>query len=126
MTKDPAAEHPQFVSYPVGDTVWSIVEDEFGRIYFNSAKGFDRLDPATGEIHHFTTLAVPMMRDRQGNIWMSSNGDMDKLNPRLEPPAVAPPPVYFSHLEVAGDELALPERGTQHIGQLDLSAYQNN
>jgi ligand-binding sensor domain-containing protein/signal transduction histidine kinase len=122
MTKDPAAEHPQFVSYPVGDTVWSLVEDEFGRIYFNAPKGFDRLDPATGEIHHFNRHAGVMMKDGQGSIWMSRAGGVARLNPHLEPPPVAPPPVYFSHLEVAGEELPLPERGTRQLGRLDLSA----
>jgi signal transduction histidine kinase/ligand-binding sensor domain-containing protein len=137
MTKDPTSEHPQFGSYTVSnglvnDTVWHIVEDDFGRIYFSTSKGLDRLEVATGKIHHFT-MAEGMggagagftFKDREGNIWAAS-GNVTKLNPRLERPAPSPPPVYFNHMQIAGEDLPLPERGAQRLGLLELPASRNN
>src|SRR5215510_10269066 len=59
MTKDPAAEHPEFANYSsapglASDYVLSITEDDSGRIHLGTFKGLDRLEPLTGEIRHFT------------------------------------------------------------------------
>jgi ligand-binding sensor domain-containing protein len=80
VTKDPSAATPKFVNYSttdglVSDTVWSIAEDDFGRMYLGTGKGLDQLDPATGRIHHFNTkdglasdLINSCLKDRSGNI----------------------------------------------------------
>jgi ligand-binding sensor domain-containing protein/signal transduction histidine kinase len=138
MTTDPTAAHPQFVSYTVSnglinDTVGHIVEDEFGRIYFSTPKGLDRLDVDTERVHHFTMAdgmggasAGFSLKDREGNIWVASGNGVTKLNPRLERPASSPPPVYFNHVQIAGEDLPLQERGAQRIELPELPASRNN
>src|SRR5262249_14971455 len=53
VTKDPSAESLDFINYSTetglaSDTVWTIAEDDVGRIYLGTSKGLDRIDPATG------------------------------------------------------------------------------
>src|ERR1051326_4669933 len=138
MTKDPTAEHPQFVSYSVSnglinDTLWGIGEDDFGRLYFSTTVGLDRLDVATGRIHHFTMSegmggagAGFTFKDHEGNLWVASGYGVSKLNPRLEPPPGVPPPVHFSHVQIAGEDLSIPERGAERIDDQKLPASRNN
>ncbi len=138
MTKDPTAEHPMFVNYStqeglVGNDVWAITEDEFGRIYLGTGKGLDRLDPATGQIRHFSTadglasnLVYACLRDRQGYIWVGTTAGLSRINPRAERVSAEPPPIYLSRVQVAGEDQPLPVRGAQQVPELKLSASQNN
>jgi signal transduction histidine kinase/ligand-binding sensor domain-containing protein len=138
MTKDPTVERPQFVSYTVrdglvNDTVWQIVEDDLGRIYFSTSKGLDRLDTATGKIRHFTMAegmggpgATAAIKDRQGNIWVASGPGITKLSPNRERTPGPPPPVYFTHVQIAGEEAGLSERGAQRARLTELPASRNN
>ena len=101
LTKDPEAERPIFVNYStanglVSDTVWSIAEDDYGRIYLGTGKGLDQLDPTTGRIHHFNTkdgltsdLINHCLRDRDGNIWVANSLGLSKFNPRAERVVIA-------------------------------------
>ncbi|MBI3949633.1 MAG: ATP-binding protein [Acidobacteria bacterium] len=138
MTKDPTAERPIFVNYSTqnglaSDTVWSIAEDDFGRIYLGTGRGLDQLDPTTGRIHHFTTagglagdLINHCMRDSRGHIWVATTTGLSKLSPPADRAVSWPPPIYLSRVQVAGEDLLLPETGTRRMPELTLPATQNN
>ncbi len=138
VTKDPTAARPTFVNYSIeeglsSNTIWSIAEGEFGRIYLGTERGLDRLDPMTEQIRHITTrdglagdLIRHCMKDRSGNIWVATATGISKLRPRAEQRPAAPPPVYLSRIQIAGEDLSLPEMGTQQPPSLTLSAGQNN
>jgi ligand-binding sensor domain-containing protein/signal transduction histidine kinase len=138
MTKDPTAEHPTFVNYSTAnglasDSVWSITEDDFGRMYFGTGRGLDRLDLSTGRIRHFTTVdglagdaITHCMKDSRGNIWVATATGLSKLNPRAERLANRPPPIYLSRVQVAGEDLALAETGLVRVPERELPSSRNN
>lgn len=56
---DPESEYPKFASYTTREALSSnevlcITEDLAGRIYLCTARGVDRLDPATGRVKRYT------------------------------------------------------------------------
>ena len=68
--------------------VQCIVEDRWGRIYFGTSRGIDRLDPATGRIRHFTTsdglasgYVVAAARDESGALWFGTHDGVSRLVP---------------------------------------------
>jgi len=138
VAKDPDAESPQFVNYSTeqglaSNTIWSITEDDAGRIYLGAGKGLDQLDPKTGHIRHFNTkdglagdLINQCFKDRGGNIWVVTPQGLSMLNPRADRIADYPPPIYLSRAQVAGEDLPLPETGAQRIPDLELPATRNN
>ena len=138
LTKDPSARTPQFINYSTAsglasDSVWAIAEDDSARMYFGTGKGLDQLDLATGRIRHFNTddgLASDIinycLKDREGNIWLGTTLGISKFNPRAERPTNLPAPIYLSRVQVAGEDLTLPENGTRQLPQLELSAARNN
>jgi signal transduction histidine kinase/ligand-binding sensor domain-containing protein len=137
MTRNPTAEHPTFVNFSTrtglaSDSVQSVTEDNFGRIYIGTGRGLDQLDPATGRIRHFTTAdglagtwVRHCMRDSGGNIWVATMTGLSRLNPRTEH-ANIPPPIYLSRIHIAGEDLPLPETGTLRIPEVTLPASGNN
>jgi ligand-binding sensor domain-containing protein/two-component sensor histidine kinase len=138
MTKDPTAETPKFVNYSTAnglasDAVWAIAEDDFGRIYLGTGKGLDQLDLATGRIRHFNTedgLASDVInycfKDRHGNIWVGTTLGLSKFNPHAERNVKSPSPIYLSRVQVAGEELPLPETGASRLPNLEMAAARNN
>lgn len=138
VTKDPTAETLKFSNYSTNnglasDAVWSITEDDAGRIYLGTGKGLDQLDPATGRIRHFDTqdglagdLIVHCHKDRDGNIWVATSKGLSKFNPRAERIVDRPPPIYLSRVSIAGEDVPLPETGTLRVADLALPAARNN
>jgi len=138
MTTDPAAELPEFTNISsrnglATSLVSSITEDGFGRVYFSTGKGLDRLDPSTGHIRHFTvadgmagSTDGQCLRDREGNIWVTGSAGLSRLNPRAERAEGLPPPAYFIRVQVAGEDIALPETGTTRLPKISLPASRNN
>jgi ligand-binding sensor domain-containing protein/signal transduction histidine kinase len=138
VAKDPDAESPHFVNYSTeqglaSNTIWSISEDDVGRIYLGTGKGVDQLDPKTGRIRHFNTkdglagdLINQCFKDRSGNIWVVTPQGLSMLNPRADRIADYPPPIYLSQAQVAGEDLPLPETGALRIQDLELPATRNN
>ncbi|HSC27840.1 MAG TPA: two-component regulator propeller domain-containing protein [Vicinamibacterales bacterium] len=134
MTRNPADDTPEFVNYSTraglaSDAIWSITEDEFGRIYLATNRGLDRLNPETGRVRHFTTsdglpsnYATYCMRDSRGYIWAGTINGLARIDPRAERGAPAPPPVYVTRLQIAGAEYPLPERGIEQASILGLPA----
>ena len=138
MTADPNAEQPRFVNYSTAnglasDTVWAITEDDDGRIYLGTGRGLDQLDVATGKVRHFTvddgvagSVIHHLLKDRRGQIWIASDGGISKLNPRAARPPEQPPPVFISRVQVAGEDLPVPETGAHQIAPLELQPARNN
>jgi signal transduction histidine kinase len=138
VIKDPTAEELKFVNYSTenglaGDTVWSIAEDDFGRIYLDTSRGLDQLDPQTGRIRHFTTAdglagdeVYDCTKDRRGDIWVATSGGVSKLNLRAGQTKTWPPAIYVTRLQVAGEDLPLAETGAARVSELTLPASRNN
>jgi len=133
----PAAERPQFRTYTVrdglaSDSVRSISEDRWGRIYLGTARGVDRLDPETGRIRHFTTVdglsnneVESAFRDRHGALWFGTMNGVSRFVPQLEGPA-QPPGILIDGLRIAGAVFPLPELGASAITTPALDARQNS
>jgi ligand-binding sensor domain-containing protein/signal transduction histidine kinase len=138
LTKDPGSANPQFINYSTAnglasDAVWTIAEDDSGRMYFGTGKGLDQLDLASGKVRHFNTddglasdIINDCLKDRAGNIWVGTTLGLSKLNPRAERKTNTAAPVYLSRVQIAGEDLSLPETGTQRVTQLELAASRNN
>lgn len=137
VLKNPGTESLRFANYSTAqklpsDSVWSITEDNFGRIYLGTGKGLAQVDPGTAYTRILTTDGLVgdnvnlCFKDSQGRIWATTNRGVSRLSPRPPEPPVQPPPVYLSRVHIAGEELALPERGLQHLPYFELAASRNN
>ena len=138
VVKDPTAERPQFINYSTADglasdMVWSITEDDFGRMYFATGRGLDQFDVTTGRVRHFTTreglagdIISHCFKDRAGNIWVGTSNGLSKFNPAQEAIAVSEPPIYISRVFIAGEDQNLPETGLSRLPALQLASAQNN
>jgi two-component sensor histidine kinase len=138
VTTAPSADALSFVNYSTADglasnTVWSITEDDSGRMYFATGRGLDRLDPLTGHIQHMSAgeklggdALVECMKDSRGNIWAASNTALLRLDPRAEPDQGQPPPIYLTKLRVSGDEVPMVDAGTIHGPSLTLGPSGND
>jgi signal transduction histidine kinase/ligand-binding sensor domain-containing protein len=138
MTQEPGAEYPRFINYSTAQglsstAVWSLAEDDFGRIYFGTDKGLDQFDPNTNQWRHYTSKdrlvadkISQLYKDHNGNIWAVTVLGLSKFNPRAERPAAQPAPIYFSRINIAGEEFPLPETGAASIPQIELAATHNN
>jgi signal transduction histidine kinase/ligand-binding sensor domain-containing protein len=138
VTEDPEAPEPRFRNYSTreglaSDAVWSITEDERHRIYLGTARGLERLDPASGRVHHFATfeglagdIVYHCTRDAKGFIWAATSNGVSRIDPRAEELEPAPPPVYIARVQVAGRELALPLSGAQDIAEETFPAADDN
>lgn len=138
VTKDPNADSPAFTNYSrsnglASDAVWTIAEDGLGRMYFGTGKGLDQLDLNTNRIRHFNTddgLAGDVVnycfKDREGYLWVGTTLGLSRFNPRAERRADQPPPIYLSRINVAGEEMPLPETGALSVPVLELASSRNN
>jgi ligand-binding sensor domain-containing protein/signal transduction histidine kinase len=138
VTGEPDDPRPRFLDYSTrdglaSDAVWSITEDERGRIYLGTARGLDRLDPATGRVHHIATfeglagdIVYDCTRDTRGFIWAATSNGVSRIDPRADEMEPAPPPVYIARVQIAGRELALPLSGAENVGEETLDAGDDN
>jgi signal transduction histidine kinase len=119
---DPTAAAPTFVRYGTeqglsSDFVSCVTEDVWGRVYFGTSRGLDRLDPESGIVRHFSlsdglpnSFVNVAMRDRQGALWFGTLGGMARLEPRRDRP-LPPPGVFISGVKVAGTAWPVSESG---------------
>ncbi|MBI3950058.1 MAG: hypothetical protein HY314_06350 [Acidobacteria bacterium] len=133
---DPSANRLTFTRYTTADGLSSnkitcLTEDQHGRLYIGTARGLDRLDPATGRVKHFTSAdglipgeIVVLFRDRKGQIWAGGHGGVSRYTPRLDAPT-APPPVWVNSVRVAGVKQTISALGETDITLPDLAANQN-
>ncbi len=99
---DTSEKRPRFKTYTTDEGLSSnnvrcVTEDLDGRIYAGTARGVDRLDPATGRLRHYTLgeglvndFLTTAFRDREGALWF---GTLNGLS-RLVPEAGAAPAAY--------------------------------
>jgi ligand-binding sensor domain-containing protein/two-component sensor histidine kinase len=139
VTKTTSAENPSFINYSfeknqlASNAVRSITEDDAGRIYFATDRGLDRFDPNKNLWTHFTkkdglagSMISSVLNDSQGFIWVGTEGGLSRFNPRQEKIPNNTLPIYLSHVQIAGENLALPETGADFIKPLELSSSSNN
>jgi ligand-binding sensor domain-containing protein/anti-sigma regulatory factor (Ser/Thr protein kinase) len=131
---DPAADRPQFKTYTTAEglssnQLYSITEDDWGRIYLVTGRGVDRLDPQGGQIKHYTSAdglpeqIVVAFRDRAGVLWFGGIKGLSRFIP--EPDRQTPPPaVLISELRIAGVTQPLSVLGETEIADLKLEPDQ--
>ena len=84
-----------------------MVEDTWGRIYVGTGRGIDRVDPASGQIRHYTSAdGVPTgvsgaVLDRHGALWFNSAGGVMRLVPQIDVPQRSPR-ILITGLHVGG------------------------
>jgi two-component sensor histidine kinase/streptogramin lyase len=113
--------------------VWSMTEDDSGRIYLGTGRGLDRLDPLTGRVRHITAgeklvgdAIVQCMKDSRGNIWVATNTAILRLDPRAEPEQGGAPPIYLTKIRVDGTALPIPDAGATRGPFLTLGSSGND
>jgi ligand-binding sensor domain-containing protein/signal transduction histidine kinase len=138
VTDEPGAPRPRFRNYSTAsglasDAVWSIAEDDEGRIYLGTSRGVERLDVQTGAVRHFTSfdglagdIVNCLVRDRRGYIWAATSGGLSRLDPRAETEPGTVPPIYISRARIAGEDLALSETGETAVPEVSLPASKDN
>lgn len=108
----PDAERPTFMAYTTAqglssNTARAVVEDSWGRIYVATGRGIDRIDPASGQIRHYTTAdGLPpgggaAVRDHHGTLWFTTPSGVVRLIPQVDP-LQRPPPILIIALHVGG------------------------
>jgi signal transduction histidine kinase/ligand-binding sensor domain-containing protein len=126
---DTSAERPTFVRFTVTDglssnVVYSITEDNWGRIYYVTPRGVDRLIPVTGNIKRYMVAdGLPggvslSFRDRQGALWFGGAYKVARLMP--EPDEQQPSlPVLITGLRVT--DVVQPVAG---LGETDMRGFE--
>jgi signal transduction histidine kinase/ligand-binding sensor domain-containing protein len=135
--ENPADASPRFRTYARADglstnNVYSVTEDEWGRIYVGVTAGVDRLDLATGRVKHFTTAdGLPnghvevSYRDRGGRLWFGTPFGLARLEP--EPDHQRPPPhTLVTAVRAGGAARPVSSLGETAISGLDLAANENS
>jgi ligand-binding sensor domain-containing protein/two-component sensor histidine kinase len=138
VIRDPSRQPFEVVNYSTAtglgsDSVWTITEDHAGRIYLGTERGLDQLDVSTGQVRHYTMadgLAGSQinrcMRDSNGNIWVATSSGLSRLDPLAQRDLGGPPPTYLTRVQVAGEDLPLPETGTTKISPIEVPYGRNN
>ena len=133
---DPSAERPRFIIYTTAQGLSSnsincITEDRYGRLYVGTARGLDRLDPATGRIKPFTAAdglisgeVLVSFRDRKGDLWFGGKGGLSRLSPQPDPPE-SPPPVLITGLRIGGERHQISALGETEIASVELGPDKN-
>ena len=132
---EPAAARPAIVAFSTAQglvgSVNSVTGDRLGRVYAGTENGVHRLDPATGQMKHFTAadgLAQneqrTAFRDRRGTLWFGTEGGLSSLVPEPDAPG-GPPPVRISGVRIAGVSRPLSALGEMAVEQLELAPDRN-
>jgi signal transduction histidine kinase/ligand-binding sensor domain-containing protein len=74
-----------------------MTEDRWGRLYFGTSQGVDRLDPSTDRLWHYTVAdglagneVTQAFRDRDGVLWFSGPAGISRFVPGPDRPARTP------------------------------------
>jgi len=136
---EPDADQIQFRVYSTknglsSNNVRAITEDRWGRIYFWTGRGVDRLEPDSGGVVHYTTEDGLVLAgsdhqtayaDRHGNLWFGYIG-LSRFVPEPEPTEVPSFPVYIRRVRARGVPLPISELGETNLSGLVLEPNQNN
>jgi len=132
---DPRA-YPHFVTFDrnkglSSDSVLSITEDQWGRIYLGTGRGINRLDPKTGAIDEYTisdglpnSYVEIAFRDRHGALWFGTPQGLSRLVAEPEHKREQPP-IMISGLRVGGISHPISELGEKEVSKLELGRNQN-
>ncbi|MEP6901465.1 MAG: PAS domain S-box protein [Actinomycetota bacterium] len=135
--EDLNAPNLNFVRYTTenglsSNNVRSITEDVFGNIYAGTARGIDRLSPATNHIKHYSVndglasdFVASAFRTKDGTLWFGTPGGLSRIVPEKEQASNAPP-IWLSNLRIAGENQSISELGVNEISNLELAPAQNN
>jgi ligand-binding sensor domain-containing protein/signal transduction histidine kinase len=137
---DPAVDRPTFA--PVRSVaglainVRCLSEDAWGQIYAGTSRGIYRIDPSSGAVKHFTSdeglasdFVTAAFRDRHGTMWFGTFNGISRLQPALEPRAIAserPVEVVIAAVRVGGIPLRLSELGEAEPPAVTLGPNQNH
>jgi ligand-binding sensor domain-containing protein/signal transduction histidine kinase len=129
----PTSTRPTFRSYTTSEGLSSneiqcITQDLAGRMYLGTARGVDRLEPATGHVKRYTTadgLAAGELqtafRDRLGQLWFGTQQGLSRFVPRNRD-AASPVPVRLSGIRVEDTPVAISLAGETNVSLPDVSA----
>ena len=132
---DPAAERPRFTRYISthglsSSTVWCLTDDG-DNLYAGTARGVDRLDPASGQFKRFSVAdglagseVITAFRDREGGLWFGTFTGISRLTARPRP-SHGPPSVWIGGLRIGGVPQPLDLLGQTHVSMGRLAARQN-
>jgi signal transduction histidine kinase len=133
----PSAAEPRIQRYGLeqglsSEHVFSLAEDDGGRIYVAGGRGVDRLDPKTATLHHFTSSSgLPpgdtqfLFRDRHGSIWFASFYGLARYRPEPDQTSDTPAPLLRA-LRVGGDPYPISETGERVVTGMDLAPGHNS
>jgi ligand-binding sensor domain-containing protein/signal transduction histidine kinase len=134
---DPAADPPKLTRYSTrnglgSNNVRTLVEDGLGRIYAGTARGVDRLDPATGRIRRYgredglaTDFVTASLRDSHGDLWFGTYGGAYRLQPTRDRPEEAPA-IAITGLRIDGEARPVRELGQAALEDFELDAGQRD
>jgi ligand-binding sensor domain-containing protein/two-component sensor histidine kinase len=129
---NPTSENPTETVYLKKDGLSSshiqyLVEDLYGKIYYVTSSGMDRIDPETGEIKYYNVAdGFPAagtgvaMRGRDGELWLGTSRGLSKFVPEPDKQSSSPP-VFISSLRIAGNEMPVSVLGETEISDLTLA-----
>lgn len=133
LCAEPDREVPVCRPYTISEglmsnTVWSISEDNDGRIYLGTGKGMVRFDE---ELNNWNSLIAgrwvsQVFRDSSGNMWANTGRGPIRFDPAASRKPSAAPPVYITDISLAGEHVPVPESGTISMDLGSLSSSQNN
>jgi ligand-binding sensor domain-containing protein/two-component sensor histidine kinase len=137
MIENPERDQVRVRLYTTGEglasnSIRGLAEDDSGRIYVGTARGVDRLNPATGRVRHFTTsdgLAhgeiVSAFRDIAGEIWFATTQGLSRLRPSKEHlPSI--PSVRVTGLRIPREAQAVSPAGHNLLRLGKLRRWQND
>ena len=136
---EPDAARVHFKAYTTrqglsSNDVRAITEDRWGKIYFWTGKGVDRLEPKSGGLVHYTTEdgLVPAgsdnqeaFCDRNGDLWFGFQG-LSRFKPQQEPDDPPALPVFITRIRLRGESLPISELGETSLSGLVFQPSQNN
>jgi signal transduction histidine kinase/ligand-binding sensor domain-containing protein len=108
---DPSSRSRRAVRYTAesglaSDQALSLVDDALGRMYVGTARGIDRIEPATGAIAHYdiadglpNDYVLVAYRDRAGGLWFGTKAGIAHLVPHA-PIARVVPPAYIARVAI--------------------------
>ena len=133
----PTSDEPRIQRYGLeqglsSEHVFSLAEDDAGRIYVAGGRGVDRLDPKTATLHHFTSSSgLPpgdtqfLFRDRHGSIWFASFYGLARYRPEPDQASETPAPLLRA-LRVGGDPYPISETGERLVTGMILAPGHNS
>jgi len=132
---DPLGERPGFTGYTAAhglssSTIWCLTDDG-DNVYAGTARGVDRLDPASGHFKRFSVAdglagseVITAFRDREGALWFGTFTGISRLTARPRA-AHGPPTVWIGGLRIGGLPQPLDLLGQAQVSMGRLAPRQN-